>query len=63
MLTGPDGLEAYEGDLHGQQKAEDVEHGIAGEQPHGVAPHQQQHKHMQWDKVDDEHVASPCRYL
>lgn len=63
MLAGPDGLEPNEGDLHGQQQAEDVEHGVAGEQPHGVAAHQQQHKHVQRDEVDDKHVASPCRYL
>lgn len=28
-----------------------------------VALHQQQHKHMQWNKVDNKHVTSPRWHL
>lgn len=32
MLAGADGLEADEGDLHGEEQTKDVEGGVAGEQ-------------------------------
>lgn len=28
-----------------------------------VSLHQQQNKHMQWNKVDDENITTPCRDL
>lgn len=31
--------------------------------PPAVSLHQQEDKHMQWNKVDDENIATPCRDL
>lgn len=31
--------------------------------PPAVSLHQQQNKHMQWNKVDDENITTPCRDL
>ena len=63
VLAGPNGLEAHEGHLHREHQAQDKEGGVGHVDAGGVAAHQQQHKHMQRDQVDDEHVASPRRYL
>lgn len=63
VFAGADGLEADEGDLHGEQQPEDVEGGVAGEQSVRVATHDEQSEHVQRDQIDDEHVASPRRHL
>lgn len=31
--------------------------------PPAVSLHQQQNKHMQWNKIDDENITTPCRDL
>jgi hypothetical protein len=27
-----------------------------------VPPGDEKHEHMEWEEIDDEHVASPCGY-
>lgn len=60
MLTGPNRLEADKRNLHRKQQAQDVECGVAGEQTMRVPVHQQQHKHVQRNQIDDKHIATPC---
>jgi len=59
VLAGANRLESHEGDLHGEQQSEDIEGAVAGQQARGVPTHDEQHKDVQGDQVDDEHVASP----
>lgn len=60
MFTGADWLESNKWDLHGQQQPHNVEHTVADKQPLRESAHDQQHKHMQRDQVDDEYIPTPC---
>ena len=60
MLRGFDGLEPDEGDLHGAEEADDEE-GVVGDiDPLRESSHEEEHKHVEGDQIDDEDVASPC---
>ena len=62
VLSGLDGLEAYEGDLHGKKCAQGV-HGAVGDvKAIGVAAGDEEHQDVQRDKIDNEDISSPCRH-
>lgn len=63
VLVGLDGLEADEGDLHGEQRAQHIQSAVGHVHAMRIAPAQQQHQHVQRNQVDNEDVASPCRHL
>lgn len=63
MLGGGDGLEADEGDLHGEDGADDVERAVGDVDAVREAARHHQDEHVQRDDVDQEHVAAPRRYL
>lgn len=59
MFRGAYGLEPNEGNLHRANKAQDVEGGVGRVEAVREASHQQEGEHVEWDEVDDVHVAAP----
>lgn len=60
MFTCPDWLESNKWYLHGQQQSNNIEDTVADKQSLGEPAHDEQHKYMQWDQIDDKYVATPC---
>lgn len=59
VFAGTNRLESNEWNLHREKQSQNVECCVAGEQTWRVTAHDQQHKHMQWDQIDDEDVTTP----
>lgn len=59
MLRSSDGLEADEGNLHTQQKAQNVKRGVTREEPIAKSVHDQKGENVEGNQVDDEDVSSP----
>lgn len=62
MFAGFDWLKANKWNLHGEQQSHDVERRIRDIDPRAVSLHDHQNEHVQWNKIDDEHIASPGRH-
>ena len=54
-----DWLEADEGDLHGENRSDDVEGAVGNVNAVGEATRDHQHENMEGNDVDEEHVATP----
>ncbi len=63
MLRGLDGLKSDERNLHGQDCADRIHGGVRNVDAMGEATADHQHKHVQGNEVDEEHVAAPGRHL
>ena len=59
MFAGSDWLEPHEGHLHGHDESQEVEGGVGHVDAGGEPAHQQEHKDVEGDQVDDEHIATP----
>lgn len=60
MLTSPDWLEPNKRYLHRHQQSHNVENRVTDKQPLRKAAHDEQHEDMEWYKIDDEHITTPC---
>eukprot|EP01136_Pigoraptor_vietnamica_P013960 Opistho-1_new@55558 len=59
VLARAHGLEPDERHLHRHDRPEHVERRVGEVEARRVPPHQQKHKRVQRDEIDDEHVAAP----
>ena len=59
VLAGADRQESNEGDLHRGDKSDDKEGVVGDVDPLRESSHQEEHKHVEGDEIDDEDVASP----
>ena len=63
MLRCFDWLETDEWNLHGAEQSNDEERVVSDVDPLRISIHQQKHKHVQGDEIDNENVSSPGRHL
>lgn len=59
VLARLDGLEAYEGNLHSENGAEDVEGGVGGVESGGESSDADEDEDVQRNEVDDKNIPAP----